>query len=87
MHCAAKKRENFNSAASVLQASLEHEFFHEKGDCVVLLMPSASCMAFTFVTFVSLCKGFVNLNKLQIASFTLFLPTMTLIAFISGFST
>lgn len=36
------------------------EFSHEKGDCIVLHSTFTSCTAFAFVTFVSLCKIFLE---------------------------
>lgn len=63
-------------ARGLLQCFLVALIFHEKGDCIVLLVPFASCASFTFVSFVSLHESFVNLDRLEVAPFTSFLQIL-----------
>lgn len=71
-----KIHQNRVRARGLLQCFLVALIFHEKGDCIVLLVPFASCATFTFVSFVSLYKSFVDLDRLEVAPFTSFLQIL-----------
>ena len=71
-----KIHQNRVRARGLLQCFLVALIFHEKGDCIVLLVPFASCATFTFVSFVSSYKSFVNLDSLEVTPFTSFLQIL-----------